>query len=189
MSWGCPKIVRHCDPILLLINTFGIHLEPGCKSHEQIIHYHTAKNVLNKRQFCSIFRRIYKVTRKGFPVVWPQWRNGNNDSLFFRRLSVPASWQNGTCQNRTATPTPTPGDRGRTRGQWEEVERETPFLPSPDQRSLSRVGGDNPTILARTGNRTDNCLHWWLYPASAPFLSRYTQRSGSSPHYITTGTH
>ena len=27
---GCPKIVRHCDPISLLINTFGIHLEPGC---------------------------------------------------------------------------------------------------------------------------------------------------------------
>ena len=45
ISWGCPKIVRHCDPISLLLNTFGIHLEPGCKSHEQIIHYHTAKNV------------------------------------------------------------------------------------------------------------------------------------------------
>ena len=69
ISWGCPKIVCHCDPISLLINTFGIHLEPGCKSHEQIMHYHTAKNVLNKRQFCSIFRRNYKVTRKGFPVV------------------------------------------------------------------------------------------------------------------------
>ena len=27
------------------MNTFGIHLEPGCKSHEQIIHYRTAKNV------------------------------------------------------------------------------------------------------------------------------------------------
>ena len=29
----------------------------------------------NKRQFCSIFRRIltYNVTRKGFPVVWPVW--------------------------------------------------------------------------------------------------------------------
>ena len=71
ISWGCPKIVHHCDPISLLINTFGIHLEPGCKIHEQIIHYHTAKNVLNKRQFCSIFRRIYKVTWKGFPIVWP----------------------------------------------------------------------------------------------------------------------
>ena len=45
ISWGCPKIVRHCDPISLLINTFGIHLEPGCKSHKQIIHYRTAKNV------------------------------------------------------------------------------------------------------------------------------------------------
>ena len=45
ISWGCPKIVRHCDQILLLMNTFGIHLEPGCKSHEQIIHYRTDKNV------------------------------------------------------------------------------------------------------------------------------------------------
>ena len=45
ISWGCPKIVRHCDPISLLITTFGIHLEPECKSHEQIIHYRTAKNV------------------------------------------------------------------------------------------------------------------------------------------------
>ena len=34
-----------CDPISLLINTFGIHLEPACKSHGQIIHYLTAKNV------------------------------------------------------------------------------------------------------------------------------------------------
>ena len=45
VSWGGPKIVRHCDPISLLINTFGIHLEPECKSHEQIIHYRTDKNV------------------------------------------------------------------------------------------------------------------------------------------------
>ena len=28
ISWGCPKIIRHCNPISLLINTFGIHLEP-----------------------------------------------------------------------------------------------------------------------------------------------------------------
>ena len=39
------KIVRHCDPISLLINKFGMHLETGCKSHEQIVHYRTAKNV------------------------------------------------------------------------------------------------------------------------------------------------
>ena len=39
------KIVRHCDSVSLLMNTFGIHLEPGCKSCEQIIHYRTAKNV------------------------------------------------------------------------------------------------------------------------------------------------
>ena len=31
-SWGCPKIVRHSDPISLLISTFGIYLEPGCKT-------------------------------------------------------------------------------------------------------------------------------------------------------------
>ena len=45
ISWGCPKIVSHSDPISLLINTLGIHLEPGCESHGQIIHYRTAKNV------------------------------------------------------------------------------------------------------------------------------------------------
>ena len=42
---GCPKINRPSDLISLLIHTFGIHLEPGCKSHEQIIQYRTAKNV------------------------------------------------------------------------------------------------------------------------------------------------
>ena len=43
IRFGYPKIVRHCDPISLLINTFGIHFEPGCKNHGQIIHYRTAK--------------------------------------------------------------------------------------------------------------------------------------------------
>ena len=38
-------VSRYSDPISLLISTFGIHLEPGCKSHSQIIHYRTAKNV------------------------------------------------------------------------------------------------------------------------------------------------
>ena len=42
---GVSQIVRHCDPVSQLINTFGIHFEPGCKSHEEIIHYRTAKNV------------------------------------------------------------------------------------------------------------------------------------------------
>ena len=51
ISWGCPKIVHLCDPISQLINTFGIHLEPGCKSHEQIIHYRTAKNVQKQASF------------------------------------------------------------------------------------------------------------------------------------------
>ena len=55
ISWGCPEIVRHCDPISLLINTFGIHLEPGCKSQEQIIHYRTAKNVPQKSDSFALF--------------------------------------------------------------------------------------------------------------------------------------
>ena len=42
---GVPQIVCHSDPISLLISTFDIHLEPGCKSHGQIIHYRTVKNV------------------------------------------------------------------------------------------------------------------------------------------------
>ena len=72
ISWGCPKIVRHCDPISLLINTFGIHLEPGCKSHEQIIHYRTAKNVKKQATVLLYFEtNSYQVIRKGFPVVWP----------------------------------------------------------------------------------------------------------------------
>ena len=29
ISFGCPKIVRHSDPISPLISKFGIHLEPG----------------------------------------------------------------------------------------------------------------------------------------------------------------
>ena len=45
VNTAAQKIVRRCDPISLLINTFGIHLEPGCKSHEQIIHHRTVKSV------------------------------------------------------------------------------------------------------------------------------------------------
>ena len=70
---GCPKIVCHCDPISLLINTFGIHHEPGCKSHEQIINYRTAKKVQKQATVLLYFKtNSYKVTRKGFPVVWPK---------------------------------------------------------------------------------------------------------------------
>ena len=47
ISWGCPKLVLLCDPVSLLINTFGNHLEPGCKSHEQIIYYRTDKNAVS----------------------------------------------------------------------------------------------------------------------------------------------
>ena len=45
VSRGCPKIVRRSDLMSLLISKSGIHLEPGCKSHGQIIHYRTDKNV------------------------------------------------------------------------------------------------------------------------------------------------
>ena len=61
IGWGCPKITRHSDPISLLISTFGIHHEPGCKSHGQIIYYCLLKLSKNKRQFCSIFRRILSI--------------------------------------------------------------------------------------------------------------------------------
>ena len=85
ISWGCPKIVRHCDPISLLINTFGIHLEPEYKSHEQIIHYRAEKKnkkkSKNKRQFCSIFRRfLIKSSRKDF--LWSDLLTQNTFFLF-----------------------------------------------------------------------------------------------------------
>ena len=38
-------VVCLCDPISPLVKTFGIHLEPGYKSHEQIIDYRAEKNV------------------------------------------------------------------------------------------------------------------------------------------------
>ena len=70
VSWGCPRIVCPCVPISLLINTFDIHLEPGCKSHEQIIHYRTAKNVKKQATVLLYFEtNSYQVIRKGFPVV------------------------------------------------------------------------------------------------------------------------
>ena len=70
ISRGCPKIVRHSDPILLLINTFDIHLQPGCKSHGQIIHYRTAKNVQKQATVILYFHtKTYNMTRKVFLVV------------------------------------------------------------------------------------------------------------------------
>ena len=69
---GGLKIVCHCAPVSLLINIFGIHLEPGCKSHEQIIYYRTAKNVPKQATVLLYFLTIsHQLTRKGFPVVWP----------------------------------------------------------------------------------------------------------------------
>ena len=59
LEGGGGKIVRHCDPISLLINTFGIHLEPGCKSYEKSFIIALLKMSKNKRQFCSIFRRVH----------------------------------------------------------------------------------------------------------------------------------
>ena len=68
--WGRPKIVPHSDPISLLISTFGIHLEPGCKRHGQIIHHRTANNVQTQATVLLYFLTIpYKLTRKVFPVV------------------------------------------------------------------------------------------------------------------------
>ena len=58
ISWGCTKIVRHSDPISLLISTFGIHLEPGWKSWVKSFIIALLKMSKNKQQFCSIFRRI-----------------------------------------------------------------------------------------------------------------------------------
>ena len=54
VSWGGPKIVRHSDPISLLISTFGTHLEPECKSQYQIIHDRTAKTVQTQATIFSI---------------------------------------------------------------------------------------------------------------------------------------
>ena len=54
-----PEVSQNSSPpdtISLLIATFGIHLEPGCKGHGQIIHFHTA--IKNRREFFSIFSRI-----------------------------------------------------------------------------------------------------------------------------------
>ena len=42
---GASQNSTPCDPISLLINTFGIHLESGCKNYGQIIHYRTTENV------------------------------------------------------------------------------------------------------------------------------------------------
>ena len=54
-SWGCAKIVRNCDPLSLLMNTFSIHLEPGCKSHGQIIHCRNAENVQKTGDSLALF--------------------------------------------------------------------------------------------------------------------------------------
>ena len=58
ISWGCPKIVHHCYPILLLINTFGIHIEPrsvDVKVMNKSFIIALIKMSKNKGQFCSLF--------------------------------------------------------------------------------------------------------------------------------------
>ena len=68
ISWGCPKIVHHCDPVSLPINTFGIYLEPGCKSHDEIIHYRTAGNVPKQATGFALFldKFLIKSPRRDF---------------------------------------------------------------------------------------------------------------------------
>ena len=63
---GCLKMLRPSDPISPLITISGIHLEPGCKSHNQIIHCYTAENVpkqarilSHKHAFCELFSDTY----------------------------------------------------------------------------------------------------------------------------------
>ena len=58
------------NPFLLLISTFGIRLEPGCKSHGQIIRYQTAENAPKQATvFLYFLTNSYNLTRKLFPVV------------------------------------------------------------------------------------------------------------------------
>ena len=72
INWGCPKIVFHSDPVSLLISTFCFHLEPGCKSHDQIIHYRTAKDVQEQATvFLHFETNSYNLTRKVFLIFWP----------------------------------------------------------------------------------------------------------------------
>ena len=71
---GMSKIVRQSDPILLMINTFNIHLEPGCKSHGQIIHYHTAKDSPKTSDSFALFlNEFYLLSWKGISCSLTTW--------------------------------------------------------------------------------------------------------------------
>ena len=63
ISWGCPRKVRHSDPISLLISTFGIHLEPGCKGHVKVtvksFHIALLKMSQNKRKFALFLDEFF----------------------------------------------------------------------------------------------------------------------------------
>ena len=70
ISWGCPKIVCHSDPVSLLFSTFGVHLESGCKSHGHTILYCTAKNVQTQGTvLLYVQMNSYKLTQVAFPVI------------------------------------------------------------------------------------------------------------------------
>ena len=69
ISWGCLKIVCRCNPVSLLTH-LASHLEAGCKSHGQIIHYRTAENVQKQATvFLYVQTNSHNLTRKVFPVV------------------------------------------------------------------------------------------------------------------------
>ena len=44
-SMGSPKVVLDLDPISLLINTPGMHLEHGSQKHTEIIRFDTTKSL------------------------------------------------------------------------------------------------------------------------------------------------
>ena len=68
ISWGCQKSPPPPGPISLVISTFCIHLEPGCESPDQIIHFHMAKS--NK---CPQKRReIFSLVLAQFLLIDPE---------------------------------------------------------------------------------------------------------------------
>ena len=81
ISSGCPKIVRHCDPIPLLINTFGIHLEPGCKSHKQVVHYRIAKNVQKQATVLLYFQTNF-INCPGRDFLQSDQREALTDNIY-----------------------------------------------------------------------------------------------------------
>ena len=109
ISWGCPKIVHQSDPVSLLISTFSIHLEPGCKSHGQIIYYCTANNVQKQATVFLYFQtESHNLTRKVFPIVWPQCCLDYSGDTLVRKWAedtLSCLWQPGdACSSPVAPP-------------------------------------------------------------------------------------